>query len=115
MILASISIGVFIFLFFHTDFIGAYLKLFRLDWLVKDYLEWHRHNPDYFLPHFLREEVKGGRIISFIVSLLGCPICLAIFTALWTGKFFLVCGGLSLVTYFLLAILYKILNTSEYK
>ena len=71
------------FLIHRTDFIVEYGKILKLQKFLKyyDYEEWKAKNfnePRHWLinyPVFIRETVKGGDIVNFLVHLFGCPIC----------------------------------------
>ena len=80
MIVLSISIGFFIWLIHRTSMIESYSTVFGIKKLLRiyDYQQWCADNfgqqyVDY--PHFIREKVKGSKIIDFLTHLFVCPYC----------------------------------------
>lgn len=79
-IAAGSFLSFFTFIWFQTDFVVQYAKLFGLGRLVKEN-EWKKYqetdrDPKY--PHFLRENYE-----CWFTHMVGCPFCLIGFLSLW--------------------------------
>lgn len=98
----SFSASVLIFLLHYTDFVYQYNLKFKI-WDLTHYNEWKGKDVNHssYLPHYIRETYKG-----FWPYLFGCPVCSLVFLNLILGPLVLVGGGLSLIFYFILSILY---------
>jgi len=73
--LNSFIITTILFIWFNTDAFIEYLKLFKLDFFIIDYLK--NSNgltfPQYI---FLKRPQYDSSIIKFLIKLISCPVCL---------------------------------------
>lgn len=105
----SISFGVTIFLFLNTNFVIEYYNLFKLNG-IKILDEYNKKNKNGYIcsfPDFLINEYD-----NFFINLITCPVCLSIWLSImsiiFVGKFFLLVSFLTLISYFLLKIMYNL-------
>ena len=120
-LILGVSIGFIFFLIHHTDFIYSYSQLLGLQKYFINYKNWKHKtdsygnlpNMDFYLPVFIRETWRGGRFVTWLSYLIGCPICSISFVCFFTGfpfyGFFM--GFFGVFCYLILAILYKKLNS----
>ena len=72
-----------LFLWFNTDAVIEYLKLFHAEGLISEYLK-HSETP---LPTylFLQRVNYKNRTVKFILKLLSCPVCLGMILSVFIG------------------------------
>lgn len=111
------SIGVLIFLFFNSNFVyeyGSFLKGFLPEKCLKflnEYELWHKKDENFgrYLPIFIRTHYD-----TFWSRLVGCPICLSVFLSilpcLAAPYYLFLIGGMTILAFLLLNILYKLNN-----
>lgn len=68
-------VSTILFLWFNTDSLVEYLKLFKLDFLIKDFLENGENKPIHQYI-FSKRLVVENRVCKFFIKLISCPVCL---------------------------------------
>ena len=107
----SSSIAYLLFVWFHTDGIIEWARLFNLNYLFKisDYNTWKLFikEENFRYVDFLRDVYKE----SFIIKLITCPICICFWASLFSCFFYsinlcLSIAFMSLLEYFILVLIY---------
>lgn len=71
----SCIISTILFLWFNTDSLVEYLKLLKLDFIIKDFLE-NGDNKPIHQYIFSKRLTTENRILKFFIKLISCPVCL---------------------------------------
>ncbi len=106
-----LSISLLVFLLVHTNFIAEYLKLFGMRRFLWRFTEWEKDNRGENLIIYWNDKYN-----NFITRLLCCGVCLStvislIYSIITRNLFhFLTLSYESVFCYFILAVLYKLLN-----
>lgn len=108
---ASLSIAILVFLLVHTNFVAEYANLFGFRSFLWRFWEWRKDEPHENLFVYWNDKYN-----NFITRLLSCGICLSTGFSLiyslfiWKLSMFLLTAFWAVLGYFVLAVLYKLLN-----